>query len=162
MISHFPTLGSLVFPSSLGPLPEAGSIVCCEPSLGLHSSGQRCQMMFLRFVGATLPVWGSQPRVLLSPRAPVLPILPRSFPTYLFTLCYFLSFNCFDVAFTWYCDIYRFCFLLLFVDQPNIQLISYHHLIGWELEVPQNLSSVLFNHLWRHCPIWSWHLQPTW
>ena len=39
----------------------------------------RSQMLFLRYVGATLPVLGLQPQVLLSPRIPLKPLLPTSF-----------------------------------------------------------------------------------
>ena len=43
-------------------------------------------MLFLGFVGASLPFWTLQPRVLLSPLIPLMPSLPTSFPATLSAL----------------------------------------------------------------------------
>ena len=88
--------------------------------------------------------WGSQPRVLLSPLVPLTSILPTPLPAPLSALGTVLLelFILFlpDVAVTLDCDIYPYRLPILLVHHNDIQLTNQHHLIGLDLEVPQDLS----------------------
>ena len=66
-----------------------------------------------------------------------------------------------DVAVTQDCYICQHCLFLFFVDQLNVQWVTYHQFLSLDLEVPQNLSSVVFKHLWRCPPSWPWAFQAT-
>lgn len=51
------------------------------------------------------------------------------------------------------------CHFLLFFNHHNVWLVSHHHLISLDMEVPQDLCSVILNHVWRCLPFWPWGFQ---
>ena len=58
-----------------------------------------------------------------------------------------------NIAITWDCNIYHYCLLILLVDHHDFPLISQYHLNSLDLEVPQDHSLVIFNHLWSCFPL---------
>ncbi|KAF7650745.1 hypothetical protein LDENG_00121310, partial [Lucifuga dentata] len=57
-----------------------------------------------------------------------------------------------DVAVSWDCHIYHDGPLLLLVNHHHVWLVSQQLLFCLELEVPQDLSSAILNHLWWCLP----------
>ena len=84
-----------------------------------------------------VPGWWLQPQRLLSPLRPLMLSLPSLWYFSTFLCSFFLMLISFGGS-----DIYHCCFLILLFDHNNIQLIS-HHPIGLDLEVWQDLCSVI-------------------
>ena len=63
-----------------------------------------------------------------------------------------ITLGCFKQFIAWDHYIYHSCPILLFVDHNSVQLVSHHLAIRLDLEVPQALSMVILNHIWRGLP----------
>ena len=105
------------------------------------------QTLFLGFVGANPPVWGSQPPVLPSPWLPTTTLTPYVLSSASVSGIFSRASR---VPSSW-C-----CFHFIFQHQPLPPSSP-----ASRSEVSKDLSSAALNHLWGSCPLWSWNLQPT-
>ena len=138
-LPSYPPDGGGVSSSSFGGLGVWGICTVSQPFLGLRSSGNRPQTLYLESAGAALPDCGSQLPVLPVPMAPLLPSsssfgpskffeLPRSFFPMLLSHGIATSIT---TAF--------FCCLLI-----NTVLVSHHQFVSLDLRVQQDLSPIGF------------------
>ena len=95
----------------------------------------------------------------VSSKVTMLPLLPTSLPA---PLSAFGISQAFQIPSSWYCyqwGLQHHYLLIPLVEHRDIRLITHQHLMGLDLEVPQDLCSVVLNHLKRSCPLLSWNLQ---
>uniref|UniRef100_A0A3B3BEH0 Uncharacterized protein n=1 Tax=Oryzias melastigma TaxID=30732 RepID=A0A3B3BEH0_ORYME len=122
--------------------------------LALLFSGLRCLRSFQGSAVATPPVWRFQTRVLQLPRSP-LSLSPSSFLQFLSESLVFLQFLMFlllDVTIAWYCHIHHNGFPLFFIHHYNVWLVLHYHPVRLDLEVHQDLCSLILEHFLRCFP----------
>lgn len=95
-------------------------------------------MLYLKSAWATLPVWGSQPQMLLGP------LSTSSFPSASVVLSVSGTSQSFHAPSFWRCI--HNCPLLLLVNHHHDQSVSQQLPVSLEHEILQNLSSLVLNH----------------
>lgn len=118
------------------------------------------------------PSLGITSWVFLSPLVPIKPLLSTTSPAPLSAPWYFYSFSYsffLMLLSLWIATSTTTAFLSHLLTHHDIWMVSHHHLIGPELEVPQDLCLVVLNYLRRCCQYsakmflftmpatWLWH-----
>lgn len=96
-------------------------------------------------------LWVTTPNALTTTLAPLVPLLHTSCLVSLSALGIFCEL---DVAFSQDLYVYNHCLLLLLVHQHDVRLVCYQQFVSLDLEVQQDLSSVILNHFKRCLPFW--------